>query len=96
MFDDLNKSSCKYFLTNFKQANRDWINEPETFYCPQSMIDLTNIYMNCTSIVYWNKDDEYREANIIALATALHYERMKNNNCSKKSSAPGVHPGLEL
>ena len=31
MFDQLLKTSCKDFLTNAKQARRDWIKNPKKF-----------------------------------------------------------------
>ena len=95
VFDELSKSSCKYFLNNVKQAKSDLIKDPDTSYCIQSMINLTNLYTNYTSTGHWTKYDEDREAKIIALATAHHNEQMKNENSSKKSTALGVQPVID-
>ena len=58
VFDNITKSICKYFLPNVNQAKIDWIKDPGTFDYPQSMIDLTNIYMKYTSTIHWTKYNE--------------------------------------
>ena len=97
MFNQLLKSSCKYFLTNFKQAKIDWIKNPKKFNCASTMIDFTNLYTNCTSTSHWDKADSIG-ATIISLVTALKKERDKNSpKLSKTPGAPGDgRPGLEI
>ena len=36
MFDELTKSSCKYFLTNVKQPKSDFIKDPENLIVPKA------------------------------------------------------------
>ena len=89
MFDQLLKSSCKYFLTNFKQAKSDWINNPMKFDCANTIIDFTNLYTNYTSTCHWDKVD-VNAATIISLVTSLKKERDKNSH--KVPMTPGA-PG---
>ena len=60
------------------------------------MIEITNLYTDYTPTSHWTKDDEDSEANIITIATALHHERMKNNNRLKIPMTTSVHPRLDL
>ena len=97
MFDQILKSSFKYFLTNVKQSNSNWIKKPKKFDCTSAIIFFTNLYTNYTSTGHWEKSDSNADT-IIALVTALKKER--NKNIPKVPKTPGVpsdgHPGLEI
>ena len=96
-FDQILKSSCEEFLTNFKQANIDWIKKPKKFNCASAIIDFTKLYTNYTSTSHWYKADA-NAATIIDLVTTLKKERDKNSpKFPKTPGATGdIRPGLDI
>ena len=87
MFDQLLKSSCEDFLTNFKQAKRNWTKNPKKFYYASATIELTTMYTNYTTTGNWDMAD-YNAAMIISLVTALKKEL--NKNSPKVPKNPGA------
>ena len=70
MFDQILKSSFKYFLTNVKQSNSNWIKKPKKFDCTSAIICFTNLYTNYTSTGHWYKADANADKSI-SLVTSL-------------------------
>ena len=105
MFDQLEKTTCEDFLTNVKGARSRWIRNPAAFNQATEIEELIKLYTNFVSTGAWTKANA-KTAQVMALATELYKERLKNSRSkdetprdgkkSRKNAKEGsARPGLE-
>ena len=88
MFTQLEKLTCDDFLTNVKDTKSRWIKYPDTFDQATDIRDLINLYTNYASTGTWMESNE-KDAKIIATATELYKERLRNLRPNDRSNRPG-------
>ena len=95
MFTQLEKSTCNDFLTNLKDAKSRWIKFQDTFDQATEIRDLIKIYTNYASTGTWMKSNK-KDTKIIAMATELYKERLRNLCLNDRSNRPGKMPMANL
>ena len=83
----MEKSTCNNFLTNVKDAKSRWIKSPDTFDQATEIRDLIKLYTNYASTGTWIKSKE-KDTKIIAMATELYKERLRNLRPNDRSNRP--------
>ena len=88
MFTQLEKLTCNDFLANVKDAKSRWIKSPDTFDQATEIGDLIKLYTNYALMGTCMQSNE-KDVKIIAMATELYKEKLKNSRLNDRPSRLG-------